>query len=84
MTRKWIKVLCSDNGGEYTDKEFTRFYAREGIRREWTTPYNPEQNGVAEMKNKTIVEAARAMLYDKDIPNFFGLKLVIQLSMFRT
>eukprot|EP00253_Pinus_taeda_P017820 PITA_17820 len=40
LTGKKLKVLCSDNGGEYVDKDFTDFYAKEGIRREWTTPYN--------------------------------------------
>eukprot|EP00253_Pinus_taeda_P027262 PITA_27262 len=42
MTRKKIKVLRLDNGGEYTDKDFTHFYAKESIKREWTTPYNLE------------------------------------------
>jgi len=69
MTRKKIKVLRLDNGGEYTDKDFTDFCAKEGIKREWTTPYNPEQN-VVEQKNRTIVGAAKAMLYDQDLPRF--------------
>ena len=42
LTGKRIKVLRSDNGGEYTDNEFTGFCTREGIKREWTTPYNPK------------------------------------------
>lgn len=70
LTERKIKILCSDNGGEYMDKNFTNFCAREGIRREWTTPYNPEQNGVTERKNKTIVGGAKAMLYDQNLPNF--------------
>jgi transposase InsO family protein len=69
-TGKKIKVLRSDNGGEYIDKDFTDFCAKEGIKREWTTPYNPQQNGVAERKNRTIVGAAKAMLYDQDLPRF--------------
>ena len=64
LTGKKIKVLCLDNGEEYVDKDFIDFCAKEGIRREWTTPYNPEQNWVAEKKNRTIVEAARAMMSD--------------------
>lgn len=40
-TWKRIQVLCLDNGGEYFDKDFTNFCAKEGIRRDWTTPYNP-------------------------------------------
>jgi len=47
-----------------------RIHGRESIRREWTAPYNLKQNGVAERKNRTIVEAARAMLYDQDMPKF--------------
>ena len=69
-TGKKIKILRSDNGGKYIDKNFTEFCAREGIKREWTAPYNPEQNGVAERKNRTIVEAVRAMLYDQDMSKF--------------
>jgi len=48
MTGKKIKVLQTYNGGEYTDKAFTGFCVKEGIRREWIAPYNPQQNGVAE------------------------------------
>ena len=70
MTGKKIKVLLLDNGGEYTDKDFTNFCVKEGIKREWTTPYNPEQNGVAERKNKTIVGATKVMLYDQDLPKY--------------
>ena len=47
-TGKKIKVLHSDNGGEYIDKDFTNSCAKESIKREWTTPYNPPQNGVVE------------------------------------
>ena len=70
LTEKQIKKLGSDNGGEYIDKDFTMFYAKEDIKIEWTSPYNPERNGVAERKNRTIVERARAMLYDQDMPKF--------------
>ena len=74
LTWKKIQVLCSDNGGDYVDKEFTDYCAKEDIRIEWTTPYNPEQNGVVERKNRTIVEAARSMLYDQDMPKFLWVK----------
>eukprot|EP00253_Pinus_taeda_P032091 PITA_32091 len=70
LTRKRIKVLSSNNGGEYIDRDFTDFYARESIIRKWTTPYNPAQNQVAKRKNRAIVEAARAILYDQDMPKF--------------
>ena len=63
-----------DNGGEYIDKDFTNFCVSDGIKREWTAPYNSEQNGVAERKNRTIIEAARAMLYDQDMPKFLWVE----------
>ena len=74
LTGKKIKVLRSDNGGEYVNKDFTDFCAKEGTRREWTAPYNPEQNGVVERKNRTIVEAVKAMMYDQDMPKFLWAK----------
>jgi transposase InsO family protein len=39
-----------------------------GIKRELTTPYNPQQNDVAERKNKTILEAVKTMIHDQDLP----------------
>ena len=60
--------MRSDNGGEYTSKEFEAFYKKAGIKRELTTPYNPQQNGVAERKNRTIMEAVKTMIHDQDIP----------------
>jgi hypothetical protein len=65
-----IRVLRTNNGGEYTSKEFNDFYAGEGIRRELFVPYNPQQNRVAERKNRAIVGAARAMLHDQGLPLF--------------
>jgi len=53
------------------------FYAREGIRREWTAPYNLELNGVAERKNRTIVGGAKTMLYDQNLPEFLWAKACI-------
>jgi transposase InsO family protein len=65
---KQVKALRSDNGGEYICNEFKDFCNREGIRRELIAPQNPQQNGVAERKNRTIVGAARAMLHDQGLP----------------
>jgi transposase InsO family protein len=70
QTGNKIRVLRSNNGGEYTSKEFMDFSAGEGIRRELIVPYNPQQNGVDERKNRAIVGAARAMLHDQGLPLF--------------
>ena len=66
-TEKKIKTFQSNNGGEFTSNEFKALCKDSGIKRELTTLYNPQQNGVAERKNRTIMEAVRAMLHDQDI-----------------
>jgi hypothetical protein len=60
--------LRSDNGGEYSSRQFVDFCAQHGIRREMTVPYNPQQNGVAERKNRAITGATRSMLHDQSLP----------------
>jgi transposase InsO family protein len=64
LSGKKIKILRSNNGGEYTSNEFKDFCKEARIKRELTTPYNPQQNGVAERKNRSIVEAVKAMIHD--------------------
>ena len=61
---KKIKVLQSDNGGEYTYGGFVDFYIEVEIKREFTVLYNPQQNGVAERENRTIISAMKAMIHD--------------------
>ena len=56
QTGKKIKVLRSDNGGEYTSRAFDEYCRQEGIKRSLTVPYTPQQNGVAERKNRSIVK----------------------------
>jgi transposase InsO family protein len=68
LSERKIKVLRSDNGGEYTSNEIKDFCREAGIKRELTTPYNPQQNGVAERKNRSIVEATQAMIHDQSLP----------------
>eukprot|EP00253_Pinus_taeda_P020895 PITA_20895 len=65
---KKVKALRSDNGGELISGEFKDFCSTEGIRRELIAPHNPQHNGVAKRKNRTIVGAARAMLHDQGLP----------------
>ena len=51
QSEKRIKTLRSDNGGEYTSNEFEAFCKEEGIKRELTTPYNPQHTCVVERKS---------------------------------
>ncbi|NHV87478.1 DDE-type integrase/transposase/recombinase [Escherichia coli] len=71
QTGKKVKCLRSDNGGEYTSKAFQDFCDMKGIKREFTAPYNPQQNGVAERMNRTIQEKVRSMLSYASLPNGF-------------
>ena len=59
---KEVKTLRTDGGGEYTSGKFEAYLKKEGIRHEVTIPKTPEQNGVAERMNRTLVEMARSML----------------------
>jgi transposase InsO family protein len=55
-------VLRTDNEGEFCRNEFEEFCKKCGITRQKTTPYTPQQNGVAERMNRTLMEKARCML----------------------
>ena len=68
QTSRHIYILRSNNGGEYESNEFDDFCREAGIKKELTMPYNPQQNGVAERKNRTICEAAKDMITDLDLP----------------
>ena len=67
---KNIWVLRADNGGEYTSNEFMEYCSAKGIKKEHTVPHTPQHYGVAERKNRTIVGATKAMLFDKGLPLF--------------
>jgi len=66
-----LKKLRSDRGGEYTSNEFEEFCALQGMERQLTVAYSPQQNGVAERRNRTICEMARSMLMEKEMPVIF-------------
>lgn len=61
-TNKKIKILRSDNGCEYSNKEFNPFLKKEGIIHQRSNPYTPEQNGLSERNNRSIVEKASFLL----------------------
>ena len=67
LSKKKIKIFRSNNGGEFTGGEFKSFCMEARIKRELSSPYNPQQNGVAERKNRTIMEAVKAMIHDQDL-----------------
>ena len=71
-----IGVLRSDNGGEYISSEFESYLKLKGIRHELTVPHTPEQNGVAERMNRTLMESARSMIAHAMLPNTYWAEAV--------
>nr|GEX14337.1 hypothetical protein [Tanacetum cinerariifolium] len=65
-----------DNGGEFKNQEMNKFCNKKGIRREFSNARSPQQNGVAERRNRTLIEAARTMLVDAKLPVTFWAEAV--------
>ena len=61
------KIIRSDQGREYANDDLKDYLRKEGIRMQYTVAYTPQQNGVAERKNRTLCEMARCMLIDADM-----------------
>ncbi|SCZ89701.1 BZ3500_MvSof-1268-A1-R1_Chr1-3g01522 [Microbotryum saponariae] len=66
-----LKVLRTDNGGEYCSRAFTEFCKTRGTRRQYSIPRTPQQNGRAERVNRSIVEGVLALLVDAHLPKTF-------------
>lgn len=75
-SEKKIKCLRTDNGGEYTSDEFDAFCQQEGIKRQFTVAYTPQQNGVAERMNRTLLDRTRAMLRTAGLAKSFWAEAV--------
>lgn len=78
-----IKILRSDNGGEYTSQDFESFLTDHGIKHETTVPDTPEQNGVAERANRSLVEMMRCMLHSSGLGKGFwqlGLQAAVYIK----
>ena len=69
-----VKVLRTDNGGEYTSKEFEQYLKKQGPQHGLTVPKTPQQSGVAERMNKTLVETIRSMIEDSELPRRFWVE----------
>ncbi|GJS55664.1 putative ribonuclease H-like domain-containing protein, partial [Tanacetum coccineum] len=84
---KLSKKILSDNRTEFKNKVMDEFCREKGIKREYSVARTPQQNGVAERKNRTLIEAARTMLADSKLPTTFWAEAVstacyIQLGKF--
>jgi hypothetical protein len=66
-----IKKIRSDNGTEFKKSQIEGFLEEEGIKHEFSSPYTPQQNGVVERKNRTLLDMARTMLDEYKTPDRF-------------
>jgi hypothetical protein len=71
-----IKKVRTDNGIEFKNTNIERFLDEEGIGHEFSVPYTPQQNGIVERKNRTLIEAARTMLDEYKISDQFWAEAI--------
>lgn len=69
-TKARIQTLRTDRGGEFVSSEFNAYCDNAGIRRHLTAPYSPQQNGVVERHNRTMLEMTRSCLKHMSVPNY--------------
>jgi len=71
-----VNTIRSDDGGEYTSKEFEQYLKTYGTQHKLTVPKTPQQNGVAESMNRKLVESVRSMLADSELPRRFWAEAI--------
>jgi transposase InsO family protein len=74
MMGKKIRSLRSNRGGEYLSNQFKSYCENHGIRRFLTAPYTPQQNGIAERKNRTILDMVRSMIKTKEMSKLCSVR----------
>ncbi|MCO5594581.1 hypothetical protein L7F22_048614 [Adiantum nelumboides] len=75
-TGEQVKTLRSNGGEEYFSKEFFDFLQKNGMHRQFSCRYTPQQNGVAEQKNIHIAEVAQALMAEKNMPHHFWAEAI--------
>ena len=78
-----IGTLQTDNGGEYLSSAFQNYLKEKGKRLELTVPHSPQQNGVSERMNRTLVESARSMIAYAGLSNIFWAEAISAASYVR-
>ncbi|GJU78829.1 putative ribonuclease H-like domain-containing protein [Tanacetum coccineum] len=73
---KKVKAIRCDNGTEFKNAHIIELCGSKGIKRDYSNARTPQQNGVAERKNRTLIEAARTMLADSKLPTMFWTEAV--------
>ncbi|GJU53596.1 putative ribonuclease H-like domain-containing protein [Tanacetum coccineum] len=76
LVDKKVKIIRSDNRTEFKNKVMDDFCSKKGIKREYSITRTPQQNGMAERRDRTLIEAARTMLADSKLPTTFWAEVV--------
>ncbi|GJU49641.1 putative ribonuclease H-like domain-containing protein [Tanacetum coccineum] len=76
LSKHEVKIIRCDNGTEFKNKEMNQFCERKGIMRQLNVARTPQQNRVAERRNRTLIETARTMLVDSKLPTTFWAEAV--------
>ncbi|CAI7880376.1 unnamed protein product [Closterium sp. NIES-54] len=76
-----VKVIRTDNGGEFIGADFGAVLKKKGIQHQLTVPYNPQQSGVAERFNRTQQEGARTLLGRAGLPDPFWVTALRQVAL---
>src|SRR5581483_9529917 len=71
-----VKIIRSDNGTEFKNFDLNSFCDSKGIEKQYSAPRTPQQNGVAERRNRTLIEVARTMLAESKLPITFWAEAV--------
>ena len=71
-----VKILRSDNGTEFKNTQMNDFCKQKGISHQFSAPGTPQQNGVVERKNRTLIKAGRTMLEEANLPTYFWEKAI--------
>ncbi|GKB53102.1 ribonuclease H-like domain-containing protein [Tanacetum coccineum] len=76
LVDKKVKIIKCDNGTEFKNRVMSEFCEKKGIKKEFSIARTPQQNGVAEKRNRTLIEAARTMLANSKLPTTFWAEAV--------
>nr|GEV13589.1 ribonuclease H-like domain-containing protein [Tanacetum cinerariifolium] len=71
-----VEIIRCDNGTEFKNADLNQFYGLKDIKREFSVPRTPQQNGIAERKNRTLIKAAKTLLADLLLPIPFWVEVV--------
>ncbi|CAB0035042.1 unnamed protein product [Trichogramma brassicae] len=83
QTGHFIKELQSDGGKEYDNNRLDELLKDAGIKRRFMVPHTPQQNGIAERKNRTLVETARCLLIQSGLPRCFWAEAIVTANYIR-